>query len=106
MRREQVVGEGVERRDCGRNEQETAGDEGGDPPALCPASADSEGIDDGEREDGERRLEVRCPSGWVGSNDAVPYVATRGRSLMAKPGASNAQTRVRFPPPAFVRRVG
>jgi hypothetical protein len=69
MRRQQVVGESVERRDCGREEQETTGGEGRDPPAFCMPSTDREDIRDGQRKNGEGRLEVRRPGIWVRAGD-------------------------------------
>jgi hypothetical protein len=65
VRREQVVRERVERRDRGDDEQQTTGGERGDPPALRRPSADGERVRDGEREDGERCLEMRRPRIWV-----------------------------------------
>jgi hypothetical protein len=52
MRREQVVGESVERRDRGCDEQEATCPERGDPPALWTAAASSDGVRNGERDDG------------------------------------------------------
>jgi hypothetical protein len=85
VRREQVVGQGVEWRDCGRDEQETTGRERGDPPALRTTSPDREGIGDGEREDWEGRLEVRRPGIGIRTVDPATLDAARGRSSMAEP---------------------
>src|SRR5438046_4791960 len=47
------------------------------------------------------RLYERPPFSWEAVFVLALIFSDRGRSLVGKPGASNAQTRVRFPSPAL-----
>jgi hypothetical protein len=56
---EQVVGERVERRDRGGEQEQAAGAEGRDAPGLSAAASDQDYVGDGEGDDAERRLRMK-----------------------------------------------
>jgi hypothetical protein len=74
MRPEQVVGQRVERGDRRDDQQQAAGGESCNAPARGATPADKEGVPAGQRDDRERRLEVKRPGVWVRASDRATLV--------------------------------
>ena len=66
---EQMVGERVERRDCGREAAAGTPRRTRAPPLLEPVAAHGDAVRDEQRDDGKRRLEVKRPGVWVRAAD-------------------------------------
>jgi hypothetical protein len=75
--REQVVGEGVERGDGGDEQEQTAGGEGRDAPALRARPASPQRVDEDDRDDAERRLGVGRPGVGIRTGDRATLIHAR-----------------------------
>jgi hypothetical protein len=96
-----VVGQRVERGDRRDDQQQATGGESCNAPARGATPADKEGVTAGQRDDRERRLEVKRPGVWVRTDDRATLDVPRGRSSVAEHWISTPCARVRFPPPAL-----
>jgi hypothetical protein len=76
MRREQVEGQRVERRDRGGKEEQAPGGEGGKAPPLDVPISDGQKVGEDERQDGERRLEMERPGVRIRARDGATLVTT------------------------------
>ena len=105
VHREQVVErERVERADLDGQQERAAGEEAGDAPARRGEARARDQVGGGETRDDDEG--VRVPGEAIRIHGRYASRAPpRGRSLVAKHQVSTLGTRVRFPPPASVRRL-
>lgn len=71
MRRKEVVRQRVQRGDCGGEQEQAAGGESGNAPALCFAVPDGQEVRESEAENGERCLGMKRPRVRVRAGDSA-----------------------------------